>query len=109
MTESELDGIYLWGLRATRAEVPTAVYTLSFMNRSLRHATIMSSEMGDSLERSVTASRRWWMVDWRFIVDMVAKQQPVERQWVVRDAAAWQQSTGKRQQKGSSSSLTVGG
>jgi len=32
---------------------------LSVMKRSRRHETMMSSETGESLERSVRASKRW--------------------------------------------------
>ena len=57
---SAFDEMYLWGLRATRPEAPILVYIVSVMNLSRRQATMISSEIGESFERSVAASRRWW-------------------------------------------------
>ena len=58
--ESAFDEMYLCGLRATRPDAPILVYIVSVMNLSRRQATMISSEIGESFERSVAASRRWW-------------------------------------------------
>ena len=41
-------------------DAPMLVYMISVINLSRRQATITSSETGESFERSVAASRRWW-------------------------------------------------
>ena len=57
--ESAFEEMYLCGLRATRPDAPIFVYIVSVMNLSRRQATMISSEIGESFERSVAASRRW--------------------------------------------------
>jgi hypothetical protein len=41
------------------ADEPMLVYIVSVINLSRRQATIISSEIGESFEISVAASRRW--------------------------------------------------
>ena len=57
--ESVFDEMYLRGFRATRPDAPIFVYIVSVINLSRRQVTMISSEIGESFERSVAASRRW--------------------------------------------------
>jgi len=89
MTESEFVGTYLCGLMATRAEVPILVYMLSVMNRSRMHDTMISSETGDRVERSVTASSRWCRVDCLFMFVGSAATATGNLEYQIRKTRGW--------------------